>query len=62
MKHIFVTLLLSFAAINTMADNTVPVSRIEYEKKRFWPDEPEIVIPFDEAKPFLTDEALRLIK
>lgn len=34
MKHIFVTLLLSFAAINTMADNTVPVSRIEYEKKQ----------------------------
>lgn len=26
----------------------------------FWPGEPEIVIPFDEAKPFLTKEALEV--
>lgn len=27
----------------------------------FWPDEPELVIPYDEAKPFLTEEARKLI-
>lgn len=56
MKHIFVTLLLSFAAINIMAPDGI---HIMYQPLEicFWPGEPEIVIPFDEAKPFLTDEA-----
>ncbi|MBP5386554.1 MAG: DUF3298 domain-containing protein [Prevotella sp.] len=34
MRHIFMTLLLIFAAINAMADNTVPVSSVDYEKEQ----------------------------
>ena len=28
----------------------------------FWPGEPEIVIPFDEARPFLTEEACEVLR
>lgn len=68
MRHIVLTLLLAFAAIIAMADNTVPVCSIEYEKEQLYGSSRVSVefplgedSPMRRAKPFLTEEVLRLV-
>ncbi len=68
MRHIILTLLLAFAAIIAMADNTVPVCSIEYEKEQqYGSSRVSVEFPLGEdsplhrTKPFLTEEVLRLV-
>ena len=68
MRHIILTLLLAFAAIIAMADNTVPVCSIEYEKEQqYGSSRVSVEFPLGEdsplrmVKPFLTEEVLRLV-